>query len=234
MVRVKLTGAQRNELGLAASFTVFSGCRQDMHNQPKFVPLRSSEFYSDHRSARYPIPGTVPHLEDTDVDDEQIDPGSYYLSGKHGNIFGNELPSKIKFDVSLLQRGQDRFNIYCAPCHSNLGDGDGMIVQRGYNRPPSFHDQRLRNAPLGYYYDVMSNGFGAMPDYAAQVKPRDRWAIATYIRVLQRSQNASEADVLPADRDKLKIPEEEDGPQLPNTSKKPPAPLSQPQTSQPQ
>jgi mono/diheme cytochrome c family protein len=204
-----------------------------MHNQPKFIPLRSSEFYSDRRSARYPVPGTVPRFaDDPALDLEQLDPASYYLSGKHGNVFGNELPSQITFNIQLLERGQDRFNIYCAPCHSRVGDGNGMIVQRGYKRPPSFHDQRLRNAPLGHIFDVVSNGFGAMPDYAAQVRPADRWAIATYIRVLQRSQNASEADVLPADLDKLKTPE--DGPQLPDTSQKPPAPLSQPQTSQTQ
>jgi mono/diheme cytochrome c family protein len=212
----------------ATSLGILSGCRQDMHNQPKFIPLRSSEFYSDHRSARYPVPGTVPRFaDDPALDQEQLDPGSYYLSGKHGNVFGNELPAQITFNVQLLERGQDRFNIFCAPCHSRVGDGNGMIVQRGYKRPPSFHDQRLRNAPLGHIFDVISNGFGAMPDYAAQVKPADRWAIATYIRVLQRSQNASEADVLPADKDKLKTPEE-DGPQTPDTSQKPSAPSSQP------
>jgi mono/diheme cytochrome c family protein len=201
-----------------------------MHNQPKFIPLRSSEFFADRRSARYPVPGTVPRMESeaADSDPDQWDPSSYYLSGRHGNVFGNELPPQIKLDAQLLQRGQDRFNIFCAPCHSRVGDGDGMIVRRGYKRPPSFHDQRVRNAPLGHFFDVMSNGFGAMPDYAAQLKPADRWAITTYIRALQRSQKASEADVPPADRDKLKTPEE-DGPQLPNTSQKPPAPSSQPQ-----
>ncbi len=218
----------------AAGLGVLSGCRQDMHNQPKFIPLRSSEFYSDHRSARYPVPGTVPRFPDDPVlDQEQLDPDSYYLSGKHGNIFGNELPPQITFNVQLLERGQDRFNIYCAPCHSRVGDGNGMIWQRGYNRPPSFHGQRLRNAPLGHFFDVISNGFGAMPPYAENIKPADRWAIATYIRVLQRSQNASEADVLPADSDKLKTPEE-DGPQIPDTSQKPPAPSSRPQASSPQ
>jgi mono/diheme cytochrome c family protein len=216
----------------ATCFGVLSGCRQDMHNQPKFIPLRSSEFYADHRSARYPVPGTVPQLENKILDQEQLDPGSYYMTGRHGNVFGNELPPQITFDVSLLQRGQDRFNIYCAPCHSRLGDGDGMIVRRGYKNPPSFHDQRLRNAPLGYFFDVMSNGFGAMPDYTAQVKPADRWAIATYIRALQRSQNASQTDVPPEDRDKLNT-SQEDGPNIPSTSQKPPAPSSQPQTVPP-
>jgi len=189
-----------------------------MHNQPKFIPLRSSEFYSDRRSARYPVPGTVPRLDNQDVDREQLDPGSYYLTGKHGNIYGNELPGDSPAKrAQILLRGQERFNIYCTPCHSLVGDGNGMIVQRGYKRPPSFHEQRLRNAPLGYFYDVISNGFGGMPDYAAQIKPADRWAIAAYIRALQYSQSASESDVAAADRDKLNKPGEE-GIRIPDTS----------------
>jgi mono/diheme cytochrome c family protein len=197
---------------------VFAGCRQDMHNQPKFIPLRSSEFYSDRRSARYPMPGTIPQLEDKQVDREQLDPGSYYLSGKHGNIYGNELPGDSpETRAQILARGQQRYNIYCSPCHSELGDGNGMIVQRGFKRPPSFHVQRLRNAPLGWFYDVISNGFGGMPDYAAQVKPSDRWAIAAYIRALQLSQNATDADVAQADRDKLNKPGEEEI-RIPDTS----------------
>lgn len=195
-----------------------------MHNQPRFIPLRSSEFYSDRRSARYPVAGTIPQLEDKSVDHEQLDPNSYYLTGKHGNVYGNELPlpSTDPADrARVLARGQQRFNIYCTPCHSMVGDGDGMVVQRGYKRPPSFHVQRLRNAPLGWFYDVISNGFGGMPDYAAQVKPADRWAIAAYIRALQLSQNAADADVAQADRDKLNKPEE-DGIRIPDTSLKPP------------
>ncbi|HZD94640.1 MAG TPA: cytochrome c [Candidatus Sulfotelmatobacter sp.] len=188
---------------LAASvILVLSGCRQDMHNQPRFIPLRSSEFYPDHRSARYPVPGTVPRLEDANIDREQLDPGSYYLSGKHGNVYGNDLPLQAPLK-DVLQRGEQRFNIYCTPCHSLVGDGNGMIVQRGFKRPPSFHQQRLRNAPLGYFYEIIGNGFGSMPDYAAQVRPADRWAIAAYIRALQLSQSASEADVPPQDREKL-------------------------------
>ena len=196
-----------------------AGCRQDMHNQPKFIPLRSSEFYSDRRSARYPVPGTIPQLDDKNVDKEQLDPNSYFLSGKHGNIYGNELPGDTdqKALAAILARGQERFNIYCQPCHSQLGDGNGMIVQRGYKRPPSFHVQRLRNAPLGWFYDVISNGFGGMPDYAAQIKPADRWAIAAYIRALQLSQNATETDVAAADRDQLNKPSEK-GIVIPDTS----------------
>jgi mono/diheme cytochrome c family protein len=203
-----------------------------MHNQPKFIPLRSSEFYSDRRSARYPVPGTIPQLEDKNVDREQLDPGSYYLTGKHGNAYGNELPAQLGDPNSatdraqLLARGQQRYNIYCTPCHSMVGDGDGMIVQRGFKRPPSFHVQRLRNAPIGWFYDVISNGFGGMPDYAAQIKPADRWAIAAYIRALQLSQNAADADVAQADRDKLSKPEE-DGIKIPDTSLRPPPAKSQ-------
>jgi mono/diheme cytochrome c family protein len=200
-----------------AAFSLLAGCRQDMHNQPKFIPLRSSEFFPDHRSARSPIPDTIPQLENKDIDREQLDPNSYYLTGRHGNVYGNELPLANTNLKDVLARGQQRYNIYCTPCHSMLGDGNGMIVQRGFKRPPSFHTQRLRNAPLGHIYDVIGNGFGGMPDYAAQVKPADRWAIAAYIRVLQLSQNASEADVPQADRDKLNHPGEE-GIKIPDTS----------------
>ena len=199
-----------------------------MHNQPKFIPLRSSEFFTDRRSARYPISGTVSrlapdavaHADEQLMDEQQLDPNSYYLTGKHGQVYGNELPlpsATTEERAAVLQRGQQRYNIYCTPCHSMLGDGNGMIVQRGFKRPPSFHLQRLRNAPLGYFYDIIGNGFGGMPDYAAQVKPADRWAIAAYIRVLQYSQNATEADVPPQDRDKLNQ-SGEDRIRIPDTS----------------
>jgi len=199
-----------------------------MHNQPKFIPLRSSEFFTDRRSARYPISGTVSrlapdavaHADEQLMDEQQLDPNSYYLTGKHGQVYGNELPlpsATAEERAAVLQRGQQRYNIYCTPCHSMLGDGNGMIVQRGFKRPPSFHLQRLRNAPLGYFYDIIGNGFGGMPDYAAQVKPADRWAIAAYIRVLQYSQNATEADVPPQDRDKLNQ-SGEDRIRIPDTS----------------
>jgi mono/diheme cytochrome c family protein len=210
---------------VAAGMAVLAGCRQDMHDQPKFIPLRSSEFYSDRRSARYPVPGTIPQLDDKSVDKEQLDPNSYFLTGKHGNTYGNELPAGTdsRTVAAVLARGQERYTIYCTPCHSELGDGNGMIVQRGYKRPPSFHVQRLKNAPLGWFYDVISNGFGGMPDYAAQVKPADRWAIAAYIRALQLSQSATEADVAQGDREQLNKPDENEI-RIPDTSIKPPAP----------
>jgi mono/diheme cytochrome c family protein len=216
---------------------VLSGCRQDMHNQPKFIPLRSSEFFPDERSARYPVTGTIPQLcphfapansaaagstpalcLDLQVDAEQLNPTSYLLTGRqNGATLGNDLPFKPDNLHDFLMRGQQRYNIYCTPCHSLTGDGYGMIVQRGYKRPPTFHQDRLRNAPLGHFFDVMSNGFGAMPDYGAQIKPSDRWAIAAYVRALQRSQHAHESDVPLEERAKLNAPPQK--PEYPHSSK---------------
>jgi hypothetical protein len=172
-----------------------AGCRQDMQDQPKYIPLRGSEFFPDHRSARDPIYGTVPWSKDP------LNENTYFYTGKHGDTYGNDLP--FQFNRGVLERGQQRYNIYCTPCHSLVGDGRGMVVLRGYKQPPSFHDPRLRNAPLGYYFDVMSNGLAAMPDYASQIKPEDRWAIAAYIRALQLSQNATDADLTKEDKDQL-------------------------------
>jgi hypothetical protein len=118
----------------------------------------------------------------------QLHEDTYFYTGMMGKEQGNVMPFPVTREV--LQRGQERFNIYCAPCHSELGDGNGMIVQRGYRRPPSYHIERLRTAPLGHFFDVITNGFGAMPDYAMQIQPGDRWAIIAYIRALQLSQNA--------------------------------------------
>jgi mono/diheme cytochrome c family protein len=164
-----------------------SGCRQDMHNQPKYIPLRQNDFYADQRASRDPVPGAIARGE--------LKEDTYFYTGKRGVILGNELPAGITLNKDLLLRGQQRYKIFCTPCHSELGDGRGMIVQRGYKQPPSFHDERLRNAPLGHFFDVASNGFGAMPDYSAQIKPADRWAIAAYIRALQLSQHATEDDL---------------------------------------
>jgi len=209
-----------------------------MHNQPKYIPLRGSDFFADQRSARYPVAGTVPQLcphfapqgseaaamntalcVDPQMDTAQLDGiNSYFLTGRqNAGPLGNDLPFKANDMHAFLKRGQERYDIYCTPCHSKVGDGYGMIVQRGYKRPPTFHHDRLRNAPLGHFFDVMSNGFGAMPDYGAQIKPEDRWAIAPYIRALQLSQHASEADVAEKDRANLKTPAEE--PKYPPTSR---------------
>jgi mono/diheme cytochrome c family protein len=162
------------------------GCRTDMHDQPRLNPLRRSDFYADQRGSRPLVPGTVPR--------GQLREDAYFYSGMVGKGQpGATLP--VAVTPELLARGKQRFEIYCSPCHSRVGDGNGMIVQRGYRHPPSFHTDMLRNMPIGHFYDVMTNGFGAMPDYAQQVAPPDRWAIAAYIRVLQFSQHATMNDV---------------------------------------
>jgi len=171
-------------LGLLAVL-LFVGCRQDMHDQPRFKPLAKSDFYADLRSARAPVEGTVAR--------GQLHEDTYFYTGKVGSNPGDYMPFPVT--PAVLARGRERFDIYCAPCHSRLGDGNGMIVQRGFRSPPSYHTDRLRKAPLGYFFDVMTNGFGAMPEYASQIPPADRWAIVSYIRALQLSQNATQANV---------------------------------------
>jgi len=188
----------------ALVLVVLSGvaCRQDMHDKPKYPPLRPSQFFGDERSERQLIEGTIPrgHLDD--------DQALYTGKGPDGK-FLDTFPFPVTKDVIL--RGQERFNVYCSPCHDRLGDGNGKIVRRGYRHPPSYHIDRLRTVPNGYMFDVMTNGFGAMPDYAAQVSPRDRWAIVAYIRALQLSHNENVNDVAPADRPKLDQPAPAEG-----------------------
>jgi hypothetical protein len=170
---------------LLALIAVTAGCRLDMHLQPYYRPLAKSDFFADNRSARMPVEGTVARgdlREDT-----------YFYTGKIGNNPGDYMPFPVTLDV--LDRGRERYNIYCAPCHGRVGDGNGFIPTRGFRRPPSFHIDRLRQVPVGYLFDVDTNGYGVMPDYAAQIAPRDRWCIAAYIRALQLSQNATSADV---------------------------------------
>ncbi|HVP64647.1 MAG TPA: cytochrome c [candidate division Zixibacteria bacterium] len=160
-------------------------CREDMQDQPRMKPLRPGASWTE-SIPRTPVYGTVAR-DDTGT--------PYFNTGYNGKVLGNVIPFPV--DRAVLERGRERFDIYCAPCHGRTGDGRGMIVQRGYRRPPSYHTDRLRKIALGHFFDVITNGFGAMPDYAAQVNPHDRWAIAAYIRVLQFSQNAP-ASMLPA------------------------------------
>ena len=174
-------------LGLAAA--ALAACRQDMHDQPKYKAFRRSDFFGDERSAR-------PLVEDT-VARGQLRADAAYYTGKQGTMPVDALP--VAVTPALLRRGQERFGIYCTPCHGATGRGDGMVVQRGYRRPPSFHIDRLRNEKTGYFFDVITSGFGAMPDYSAQVPVADRWAIVAYLRALQLSENARLEDV-PADR----------------------------------
>jgi mono/diheme cytochrome c family protein len=181
----------RKKLLLAGAFAsaavLLAGCRLDMHDQPKFKPLRENDFYADKRSSRPLIGGTVAR--------GQLDADTYFHSGMVNGKEGDVMPFAVT--PSVLERGRERFNIYCSPCHSQLGDGNGMIVQRGFKRPPSYHIDRLRKAPIGHFFHVMTSGYGAMADYSAQVSERDRWAIAAYIRALQLSQNATRSDVPP-------------------------------------
>jgi mono/diheme cytochrome c family protein len=170
-----------------------AGCRQDMHDQPKFIPLRESTFFTDQRSARPVVAGTVAR--------GQLHDDPLLFTGKMNGADTEIFPFAI--DERVLRRGRERFDIYCSPCHARTGEGDGMIVRRGYRRPPSLHDERLRTVAVGHFFDVITNGFGAMPDYSAQVTPADRWAIAAYVRALQLSAHATLADVPPADRAKL-------------------------------
>jgi hypothetical protein len=161
------------------------GCRLDMHVQPRYNPLARSDFYPDKRSARPLVEGTVARGE--------LRADTYFYTGRIGNNPGDYMPFAITRED--LERGRIRFNIYCAPCHSRLGDGNGYIPTRGFPRkPPSFHIERLEKAPVGYIFGVITEGFGIMPDYASQIPPQDRWRIVAYVRALQLSQHATAAD----------------------------------------
>lgn len=177
--------------GLAAVLVLAisgAGCRQDMHDQPRYKPYARTDFFGDGRSARPLVAGTIAR--------GMLREDSAFFTGKQGGQFVDALP--LPLTEAMLRRGQQRFGIYCAPCHGQTGQGDGMVVRRGFRRPTSFHVERLRGERVGYLFDVMTNGFGVMPDYAAQVPPADRWAIAAYVKVLQLSQHA-DARQLPAE-----------------------------------
>jgi hypothetical protein len=169
------------------------GCRQDMHNQPKVKPLAESRFHGDQRSARPIVEGTVArgHLEDDDA----------LFTGKVDGQDVAEFPFPVTRD--LMARGRERYDIFCSPCHDRTGRGNGMVVKRGFRQPPSLHIDRLRQTPVGHLFDVMTAGFGAMPDYRGQIPARDRWAIAAYIRALQASQHSTLDVVPPDEREKL-------------------------------
>lgn len=177
-------------LAAAALLVVLAGCRQDMHNEPKIISQRGSDFFADHRGARPQVVNTVAR--------GQLHDDSYFYTGVVQGANGyREERDLMPFPVTLevLERGQERFNIYCTPCHSRVGNGLGEIVQRGYKPAANLQDQVRRAQPISHYFYVMTHGYGAMPDYSAQVAPVDRWAIAAYIRALQLSQNATPQDV---------------------------------------
>ncbi len=183
---------------LLVAVLLLPACRQDMHDQPKLEPLEVSDFFADGQASRQPVPGTVargwpvaPSPVETGLD----------ADGKRVTA----LP--VALDAALVARGQERYDIFCSPCHARTGDGNGMIVKRGFKQPESFHSARLRDIPVGYYFDVITNGFGQMSSYRTQVPVDDRWAIAAYIRALQLSRNAPAASLSAEDVDRLDHPE---------------------------
>ena len=164
-----------------------------MHDQPRHEPLEASTFFADGRSSRPLVQGTIPRggLREDEV----------LFTGKSGQELAAEIPLPITRE--LLARGRERYDIFCTPCHDHTGSGRGMAVRRGFPQAASFHIDRIRNAEPGYFFDVITRGFGAMYDLADRIPPADRWAIVAYVRALQRSQDATLADVPPAEREKL-------------------------------
>lgn len=188
-----------------------AGCRQDMHDGPKVEPLEASAFFANDQGSRPLIEGTVARgeLQEDDLLYRGLGP-----DGKPSAVFPFPVTSNV------MARGQREFNVFCSPCHDRAGTGNGMVVQRGFKHPPSYTDPRLLDEPPGYFVNVMVNGFGQMSSYAAQVKPRDRWAIAAYIRALQLSQNGHLTDLPPAERARFQggSGEADDSDQNPSTS----------------
>jgi len=203
--KVSKTGAGKRTLYLVllAAFCLSAvGCRYDMQDQPRYKAYKKSDFFKDGRASRDLPEGTVPR--------GQLNADKGFYTGKIANpnpnaavttttdARGNTLVSSFPNDIDefpvqvteeLIDRGQDRFNIYCIVCHGPVGKGDGMVVRRGFPQPPTYHDDRLRNAPVGHFFDVMTNGWGKMNSYSGQLSAADRWAIIAYIRTLQVSQN---------------------------------------------
>jgi mono/diheme cytochrome c family protein len=181
-------------LATVAALLLLAGCRQDMHDQAKYEPLEASALFADGAASRVPPAYTI-----AQGTLDSLDP--FHTGVAADGSWLEELP--VELDAALLARGQERFDIYCSPCHDRLGTGRGMIVQRGFYVPPTYHQDRLRTAPVGYLFDVASNGYGRMSGYRAQVKPHDRWAIAAWIRVLQRSQFNVTASLSAEDRQRV-------------------------------
>jgi mono/diheme cytochrome c family protein len=177
-------GATVAALSLLSLFTA-CGIRLDMHEQPKFKPLRANSFYADGRSSRPPIEGTVAR--------GQLGNDELFYTGKINGQEADQFPYPVT--QPMLERGRERFNIYCAPCHSRIGNGKGMIVARGFKMPPDYTEDRLMKAPVGHFVNVMTNGFGSMSEYKSQISISDRWAVAAYIRALQIARKGSASDV---------------------------------------
>ncbi len=179
--------------GLVVLLGMTAGCTQKMANEPRYDPLAPSDFFSDGMSARPVVPDTV--AQGQLHSDQLLYAGK--VDGKDATVF----PFPVTRQV--LDRGRERYHIFCAPCHGTLGNGDGVVVRRGMRGPPSYHTDKLREAPAGHFFDVITNGFGAMASYGSRIPAPDRWAIIAYVRALQLSQNATLADVPPAARERL-------------------------------
>jgi len=185
----------RGSVAVAFALLTLAGCRQDMQNEPRYKPLAESEFFSDHRSARPQVEGTVARGQ------LRIDEARYT-----GKLDGEDIDQfPIPIAKADIERGQNRFNIYCTPCHGRLGDGNGMVVLRGFRQPPSYYSDRLMHAPVGHFFDVATNGFGAMPSYASRLESDDRWRVVAYIRALQLSESATQSDVPPGQLQTLTV-----------------------------
>ena len=181
---------------MMASTALAAGCRQDMHDAPRYEVYEASSSFADGRSSRNAPLGTVAR--------GQLRDDEHLYTGKVNGVPADAFPFPI--GAEELGRGQDRYTIYCTPCHGQLGDGKGMVVQRGLRQAATYHQERLQRAPAGYFFDVITNGFGAMQGYAEQIPPRDRWMIAAYVRALQLSQSATIDDVPAAERPRLDEP----------------------------
>lgn len=172
---------------------LIAGCTQDMYDQGRYDPLEASPFFADGRSARPLEPGVIAR--------GSLREGEPIGTGRQAGESLTEIP--VEVTLPLLERGRNRFNIFCTPCHGLVGNGDGMIVERGFRRPPSYHIDRLRGAPPGYFFDVITNGFGAMPGFKDRISIDDRWAIVAFVRALQLSQHATPDDLTSSEREQL-------------------------------
>ncbi|HVZ21178.1 MAG TPA: cytochrome c [Vicinamibacterales bacterium] len=179
-----------------ASIIAAGACRQDMHDAPRYDPLEASPVFANGASERPLVVGTVAR--------DHLDADELLYTGKINGQVANVFPFAIT--AADMDRGQQRYNIYCAPCHDRTGSGNGMVVQRGYRQAASYHVDRLREAPVGYFFDVITNGFGNMPDYKAQIPVADRWRIIAYVRALVLAHSATAADVPADEMNKLNNP----------------------------
>lgn len=196
-------GGRPLQLGFIFAMALLVGCRQDMHDQPKYEPFEESDFFSDGRASRLQIAGTVAR--------GQLREDSVFYQGLDADgALVQSIP--IELDEAILARGRVVFDVYCSPCHDRTGSGNGMIVRRGFKRPESFHSPRLRQSPPGYLFQVMTNGFGEMSSYAAMIDPTERWAVAAYVRALQLSRAVPSGQLLPEDRAALAAESETEAP----------------------